>query len=145
MRRNQGQKRLVSSNLRCQEINLFLSATQLNLQFRWHKNHLFEFRKFCRAFACGQAKVVLQQEEGQGDFELIGGEEATGAGVLTIPESNMITVRRRKLVAVLLTGLLAHAKPAVHVELLGVFVDLGAERAVGTDHESRVGGKDGAV
>lgn len=92
------------------QIDLGLPPPRLDLRRRVRAEVGLEgARRRPAPLAGDEAPVVLEQEEAQGDLDLVGGEEAARAGVLAVAEQQERRRRRHELPAVLLPGLLAHA------------------------------------
>lgn len=119
------------SYLQVIKINLLLPSPDPNLRILIDI-HREALPSDLGAGALGELDVVLEKEMAEGDFNLVGGEEAARAGVRAVAEAEGFRTRRHKLREVLLPRVPAHLEEAVAVELLRLRVQCAVEpRRVG--------------
>lgn len=106
------------------EIDLRLSPPRLDARLRIHGTASLEPPRLRRRLVRDVLPVVLHEQVAEDDLDLVGGEEASRAGVLPVAEAEVRRARGHELPAVLLSRLLSLLGEPRYVELLGLGVDL---------------------
>ncbi len=95
----------------------------------------------CDVGARRQLPVILDQQVTQRDLDLVGGEEASGTGMLAVSEGEVVRARRYQLSRMLLSLLRAELEEATAVPLIGGLVQRWIPHAARVDGDARALGQ----